>query len=115
MMDVEHHTKGQAVTYTLSDGNKIQNVTDVVTGTGSVVRAKSFCIVKEEIKMLIRNLTWSVLSDLLARSGIGGVGKLGEVPTVKPALDSNPHSSLASLSTSRPYSWAPIILLGEGK
>jgi hypothetical protein len=35
-------TKGQTVTYTLSDGKKIQNVTDVVTGTGSVVRAVSF-------------------------------------------------------------------------
>ena len=34
--------KGQAVTYTLSDGKKIQKVTDVVTGTGSVVRALSF-------------------------------------------------------------------------
>lgn len=35
-------TKGQTVTYTLSDGKKIQNVTDVVEGTGSVVRAVSF-------------------------------------------------------------------------
>ncbi len=35
-------TKGQAVTYTLSDGKKIQKVTDVVTGAGSVVRAVSF-------------------------------------------------------------------------
>ena len=35
-------TKGQAMTYTLSDGKKIQKVTDVVTGTGSVVRAVSF-------------------------------------------------------------------------
>ena len=35
-------TKGQAVTYTLTDGKKIQKVTDVVTGTGSVVRAVSF-------------------------------------------------------------------------
>jgi len=35
-------TKGQAVTYTLSDGKKIQKVTEVVTGTGSVVRAASF-------------------------------------------------------------------------
>jgi hypothetical protein len=35
-------TKGQTVTYTLSDGRKIQKVTDVVTGTGSVVRAVSF-------------------------------------------------------------------------
>jgi hypothetical protein len=34
-------TKGQAVTYTFS-GKKIQKVTDVVTGTGSVVRAVSF-------------------------------------------------------------------------
>ena len=35
-------TKGQAVTYVLSDGKKIQKVTEVVTGTGSVVRAVSF-------------------------------------------------------------------------
>ena len=34
--------KGHEVTYTLSDGKKIQKVTDVVTGTGSVVRAVSF-------------------------------------------------------------------------
>ena len=34
--------KGSAVTYSLSDGKKIQKVTDVVTGTGSVVRAVSF-------------------------------------------------------------------------
>ena len=35
-------TKGQAATYTLTDGKKIQKVTEVVTGTGSVVRAVSF-------------------------------------------------------------------------
>ena len=35
-------TKGTTVTYTLSDGKKIQKVTDVVTGTGSVVRAVRF-------------------------------------------------------------------------
>jgi hypothetical protein len=34
--------KGQTVTYTLSDGKKIQKVTEVVDGTGSVVRAVSF-------------------------------------------------------------------------
>lgn len=33
--------KGQSVTYTLSDGKKIQKVTDMVTGTGSVVRSVS--------------------------------------------------------------------------
>lgn len=35
-------TKGQMVTYTLSYGKKIHNVTDVVTGMASVVRAVSF-------------------------------------------------------------------------
>ena len=35
-------TKGQAATYALSDGKKIQKVTEVVTGTSSVVRAVSF-------------------------------------------------------------------------
>jgi hypothetical protein len=35
-------TEGQTVTYTLSDGKKIQKVTEVVTGTESVVRAVSF-------------------------------------------------------------------------
>jgi hypothetical protein len=32
-------TKGQAVTYTLSDGKKIQKVAELVTRTRSVVRA----------------------------------------------------------------------------
>jgi hypothetical protein len=40
--DVSGIGKGQSVIYTLSDGKKIQKVTDVVTGTGSVVRAVSF-------------------------------------------------------------------------
>jgi hypothetical protein len=35
-------TEGQEITYTLSDGKKIQKVTEVVTGTESVVRAVSF-------------------------------------------------------------------------
>jgi hypothetical protein len=35
-------SKVQALTYTLSNGKKIQKVTDVVTGTGSVVRAVNF-------------------------------------------------------------------------
>jgi len=35
-------TKRPSATYTLNDGKKIQKVTDVVTGTGSVVRAVSF-------------------------------------------------------------------------
>lgn len=34
--------KGSPVVYALSDGKKIQKVTEVVTGTGSVVRAVSF-------------------------------------------------------------------------
>ena len=34
--------KGEAVTYTLSDGKNIQKVTEVVTGTGSVVRTVGF-------------------------------------------------------------------------
>jgi hypothetical protein len=34
--------KGNSVTYTLSDGKKIQKVTDVVTGTESMVRAVNF-------------------------------------------------------------------------
>jgi hypothetical protein len=35
-------TKGHGITYTLSDGKKIRKVTDVGTGTGSVVRTVSF-------------------------------------------------------------------------
>lgn len=49
-------------------------------------------------------------SDLLARRGIGGVGKLGEVPEVKPV-----SSEPLSVSTSHPYFWAPFILVGDGK
>ena len=50
----------------------------------------------------------NVNSDLLARRGIGGVGKLGEVPPSKPL-------SQDSISTSHPYFWAPFILVGDGK
>jgi CHAT domain-containing protein len=50
----------------------------------------------------------NVNSDLLARRGIGGVGKLGETPnSVLPAP--------SSVTTSHPYFWAPFILVGEGK
>ncbi len=49
-------------------------------------------------------------SDLLARRGVGGIGKLGETPSsVLPALSSN------SISTAHPYFWAPFILVGDGK
>ena len=49
-------------------------------------------------------------SDLLARRGVGGIGKLGE--TVKSeSLSQGP----VSISTSRPYFWAPFILVGDGK
>jgi CHAT domain-containing protein len=49
-------------------------------------------------------------SDMLARRGIGGVGKLGETPS---APLSAPGSN--SVSTSHPYFWAPFILVGDGK
>ena len=35
-------SKGKAASYTLSDGQVIEKVTDVVSGTGAVVRAVSF-------------------------------------------------------------------------
>lgn len=47
-------------------------------------------------------------SDLLARRGAGGIGRLGEVPK-----DKSP--SPGSVSTSHPYFWAPFILVGDGK
>ena len=53
-----------------------------------------------------------VRSDLLARRGIGGVGKLGEVPAAKSSLQ---DSVAMQISTSHPYFWAPFILVGEGK
>jgi CHAT domain-containing protein len=53
----------------------------------------------------------NINSDLLARRGIGGIGKLGEVPAPKsPSQDSNP----IAISTSHPFFWAPFILVGEG-
>ena len=51
-------------------------------------------------------------SDLLARRGIGGVGKLGEVPAPN-SQSSTPNP--ISVSTSHPYFWAPFILVGDGK
>jgi len=53
----------------------------------------------------------NINSDLLTRRGIGGVGKLGEVPAAAPSRDSNP----IAVSTSHPFFWAPFILVGEGK
>jgi CHAT domain-containing protein/Tfp pilus assembly protein PilF len=49
-------------------------------------------------------------SDLLARRGVGGIGKLGETPKSE-SLSQNP----ISISTSHPYFWAPFILVGDGK
>ena len=47
---------------------------------------------------------------LAAHGGIGGVGKLGEVP----GSQSLSQDSI-SVSTSHPYFWASFILVGEGK
>ena len=47
-------------------------------------------------------------SDLLARRGVGGIGKLGETP-------SSGLPAPSSVSTSHPYFWAPFILVGDGK
>jgi CHAT domain-containing protein len=49
-------------------------------------------------------------SDLLTKRGVGGIGKLGEMPEPQsPSEDPN------SVSTSHPYFWAPFILVGDGK
>ena len=54
----------------------------------------------------------TVNSELLVRRGIGGIGKLGEVPAPKsPSQDSTP----IAISTSHPFFWAQFILVGEGK
>jgi len=57
-------------------------------------------------------ITGKASSDLLARRGIGGIGKLGEVPEAKPQ---SPTPAPVSISTSHPYFWAPFILVGDGK
>ena len=49
-------------------------------------------------------------SDMLARRGVGGIGKLGE--TVK---SESPSQDPISISTSHPYFWAPFILVGDAK
>ena len=57
----------------------------------------------------------NINSDLLARRGIGGVGKLGETSSAQlPAPSSELHAP-SSVTTSHPYFWAPFILVGEGK
>jgi CHAT domain-containing protein len=62
-------------------------------------------------------ITGKVNSELLARRGIGGVGKLGEAAKAKPSAEavSSATSVSNSISTSHPYFWAPFILVGEGK
>jgi CHAT domain-containing protein/tetratricopeptide (TPR) repeat protein len=47
-------------------------------------------------------------STMLARRGVGGIGKLGE--SVK-----SESQDRISISTSHPYFWAPFILVGDGK
>ena len=49
-------------------------------------------------------------SDLLARRGVGGVGKLGQAPGSR-----SPISVPVSISVSHPYFWAPFILVGDGR
>ncbi len=56
-----------------------------------------------------------VRSDLLARRGIGGVGKLGETPSVQLPAPSSVLPAPISVTTSHPYFWAPFILVGDGK
>ena len=51
-------------------------------------------------------------SDLLARRGVGGIGRLGETP--EPKVLSQGSISVP-ISTSHPYFWAPFILVGDGK
>ena len=59
----------------------------------------------------------NVNSELLARRGIGGIGKLGESPNAISSAPSAERSApgSVSVSTSHPYFWAPFILVGEGK
>ena len=54
-------------------------------------------------------------SELLARRGIGGVGKLGETLSSQLPAPSSELPASVAVSTSHPYFWAPFILVGEGK
>jgi CHAT domain-containing protein len=54
----------------------------------------------------------NINSDFIARRGIGGVGKLGEVPQANTV---SANTDAVAVSTSHPYFWAPFILVGEGK
>lgn len=54
-------------------------------------------------------------SGLLARRGVGGIGKLGETPSSEPRPPSSLLHASGSVSTSHPYFWAPFILVGDGK
>jgi CHAT domain-containing protein len=49
-------------------------------------------------------------SDLFAKRGVGGIGKLGESPPPKSLSQDS-----VSVSASHPYFWAPFILVGDGK
>jgi len=57
-------------------------------------------------------------SDLLARRGVGGIGKLGESPSSLGSPASEGDRAVAPtqpLATSHPYFWAPFILVGDGQ
>ena len=53
-------------------------------------------------------------SQLLAKRGVGGIGKLGETPQLK-SDSPNTVSVSISVSVSHPYFWAPFVLVGDGK
>lgn len=53
-------------------------------------------------------------SDLLARRGVGGVGRLEALPRPGSSDIASARRS-PSVSTSHPYFWAPFILVGDGK
>jgi len=54
-------------------------------------------------------------SVVVAGRGIGGVGRLGEIPiSQRPALRSELPAAIG-VTTSHPYFWIPFILVGDGK
>jgi CHAT domain-containing protein len=53
-------------------------------------------------------------SDLTARRGVGGIGKLAETASAALPTPSS-ENSVPVVSTAHPYFWAPFVLVGDGK
>jgi len=99
--------------WSVDDGSTAQLMSSFYRNLRTMTKAEAL---RQAQLQLIRG---DINSELLARRGIGGVGKLGEtlIPqSWSPEIGSpSPFvSDSIKVTTSHPYFWAPFILVGDG-